>query len=82
MPCSGKHNCCRIDGHDCPHLVRNVAGRKYACGLFEKHRDWDKVLADPEYPTGAWGPGVNCRDWPDKGPKSGCNLCGIPKAKE
>ena len=80
MPCSGEHNCCRIKGEDCPHLVRNVEGRNFACGLFLKHRDWDQVLADPDYPTGAWGPGVNCRDWPDAGPKSGCNACGIPRA--
>jgi hypothetical protein len=88
MPCWGNGNdhCCYIKGKECKHLVRNYTDetghfRKWACGLRIKHGNWDDVLTDPEYPAGAWAPGVNCRDWPGGDGWNGmsCNICGAGK---
>lgn len=83
MPCSGEHNCCRMsrtESKDCPYLVRNTAGRNFACGLFIELGDWDKVLEDERYKrdvAGSWAPGINCRDWPEAPEEyRGCNICG------
>ena len=70
----------RTESKDCPYLVRNVAGRNFACGLRIELGDWDKVLEDDRYKrdvAGSWAPGINCRDWPEKPAKyRGCNICG------
>ena len=87
MPCDGnsQKTCCRIKGKDCRYLIydytdENGYFRKFACSLYAELRDWDKVLEDPRYKKhieGSWAPGVNCRDWPDKGPFPGCPNCGV-----
>ena len=85
MPCNGNgpDHCCRIKGTDCKHLVFDHTDstgyfRKWACALRIKHDSWDDVLADPDYPTGSWAPGVNCRDWPGGTGNNAipCSICG------
>ena len=44
----GDH-CCYQAGQRCPHLVENVAGRRYACGLFLELGSWEAVNASPKY---------------------------------
>lgn len=69
MP-NGDH-CCWVNGERCPHLVENVNGRRYACGLRVELGSWEAVHADPRYAPiqavwdevgiescGAWGPGT------------------------
>jgi len=58
--------------------------RKWACGLRAKYGNWDDVLADPRYQelidAKSWGPGMNCKDWPDapEGPNHGiCRECDV-----
>lgn len=74
------NHCCHVPGQThptlgdgvCPHLVENVNGRRWACGLMVEHGSWDLVHADPRYAPiqaewdtvgiescGAWGPGTN-----------------------
>lgn len=65
-------HCCYVAGERCPHLVENVNGRRWACGLMVELGSWDLVHADPRYAPiqaewdkvgiescGAWGPGTN-----------------------
>jgi len=89
---NSREHCCWIrtpsganegEYNTCPHLIRNWRDetgrrRKWACGLRAELGNWDDVLADPRYPTGAWAPGVNCRDWPDGEDWNGvgCSVCG------
>jgi len=42
-------HCCYIAGKQCDYLVENVAGRRYACGLFVKYGSWEKMNVTPEY---------------------------------
>jgi hypothetical protein len=77
VQCSGETHCCRIrqtggSYQDCPNLVENQGGRRYACALFLRYGNWDDVLTDPDYPGDVWGPGINCRDWPGPGDKCLC----------
>lgn len=72
--CHGQQSdhCCYVAGERCPHLVENVAGRRWACGLMVELGSWELVHADPRYAPiqaewdrvgiescGAWGPGTN-----------------------
>lgn len=65
---NGSH-CCWVDGVQCPHLqVDGPTGRKYACGLFVKHGNWDAVHTDPAYletPKPTWERigMVDCGHW-------------------
>ena len=89
MPCLGNADkpCCWIKGKLCPHVRENdpqAPERRWACGLYlDLDRNWDKVLASPEYikdVQGSWKDGLNCRDWPDApaGPNRGrCVECGV-----
>jgi len=72
MPCNGnrKDHCCNLKGKDCPFLEENtVSGRRWACGLYRKSQDWNKVILSDEYKkvvAPIFEPlGMNCRDWPD-----------------
>lgn len=85
MPCLGNGNkhCCYIKAKECPLLIKDYTDedghfRKFACSLRAELGDWDRVLADPRYPTGSWAEGVNCRDWPDGEGNNGipCSICG------
>lgn len=44
----GDH-CCYLGGETCEHLVENVAGRRYACGLMVKYGSWELMEQSPEY---------------------------------
>ncbi len=45
---NGTH-CCYLRGVRCIHLVENVEGRRYACGLRIKYGSWEAMNASPEY---------------------------------
>lgn len=45
---SGTH-CCWVRNEPCPHLVENVEGRRYACGLRLELGSWPSVVRDPRY---------------------------------
>lgn len=47
----GGDHCCYLSGVQCPHLVENTAGRRYACALMLRYATWEKVNASPEYRT-------------------------------
>ncbi len=48
-------HCCYQNGVQCVHLVENVAGRRYACGVLLKFGSWDAMNASPEYQSvGEW----------------------------
>lgn len=53
VTCTGRgangDHCCYLSGAQCPHLVENKAGRRYACGLLLKYRSWDTMNQSPEY---------------------------------
>lgn len=72
--CHGNQDehCCWVNGERCPHLVENVGGRRWACGLMVELGSWELVHADSRYAPiqaewdkvgiescGAWGPGTN-----------------------
>ncbi len=42
-------HCCYLSGVPCKHLVENIVGRRYACGLLIKYGSWEKMNASPEY---------------------------------
>lgn len=46
-----------------------MLGRRWACGLYRKLQDWNKVINSAEYKkhvAPVFEPlGMNCRDWPD-----------------
>jgi hypothetical protein len=72
MPCKGNRedHCCHLKGTRCPFLEENVMiGRRWACGLYLKLQDWNKVIMSDEYKKTVapiFEPlGMNCRDWPD-----------------
>ena len=46
----GDH-CCYQAGVRCVHLVENVGGRRYACGLRIKYGSWARMVASSEYKT-------------------------------
>ena len=46
----GDH-CCYQRGVRCVHLVENVEGRRYACGLLIKYGSWQTMNTSPEYQT-------------------------------
>ena len=51
---AGDH-CCYWGGQPCPHLVENVAGRRYACGIRVELGSWTAVSASSTYkPVGEW----------------------------
>ena len=56
---NGDH-CCYQNGVRCVHLVENVAGRRYACGVLLKRGTWEAMNASPEYkPIGDYWVSIN-----------------------
>lgn len=45
----GGDHCCYLGGVRCAHLVENVGGRRYACGLLVRYGSWEAMEASPEY---------------------------------
>jgi hypothetical protein len=58
-----------------------VPGRRWACGLYRQHGDWQKVHIDPRYLANVkpyWDTtelaGQECGEWPRPGVS--CPVCG------
>jgi hypothetical protein len=83
MQCPGntEDHCCYLNGQRWHFLEENtVPGRRWACGLFREHGNWQAVHVDPRYlqtvrPQWQQTPlaGQECGEWPRPGVT--CPVC-------
>lgn len=47
---NNEEHCCYVNGVPCSFLEENtIEGRRWACGLYRQHGDWDLVHQDQRY---------------------------------